>query len=258
MREVHKTKTISIILAIITVFFGFVLTNSFASAEGKGGDDDISCTFSYTAGDDHTVSVLSGSYTTNIGTTDFTTKCNDDNGFAIYTVGNTNDEHGNNKMSATIGGSLAPDYDILTGTNTSGANSSWAIKLTATPGQYSPTIENGFDEYSNIPDEYTKAVSFTSSTDSTVGSSIRTNYAIFVSVTQPAGTYTGKVKYTLVNPHTEQPCAGDHMCYMPNANDVVGVMGSQSLLGDSILFGRKLDLRVSNYSREGYGFAGWN
>ena len=258
MREVHKTKTISIILAIITVFFGFVLTNSFASAEGKGGDDDISCTFSYTAGDDHTVSVLSGSYTTNIGTTDFTTKCNDDNGFAIYTVGNTNDEHGNNKMSATIGGSLAPDYDILTGTNTSGANSSWAIKLTATPGQYSPTIENGFDEYSNIPDEYTKAVSFTSSTDSTVGSSIRTNYAIFVSVTQPAGTYTGKVKYTLVNPHPEQPCAGDHICYMPNANDVVGVMGSQSLLGDSILFGRKLDLRVSNYSREGYGFAGWN
>ena len=100
---------------------------------------------------------------------------------------------------------MTPSADIATGTATSGNTSNWAMKVSAVAGTYAPTIgsdTNGsFANYHVVPSGYTKVASFASNTDLTTGSNLETTYAAFVNATQPAGTYTGKVKYTLVHPN---------------------------------------------------------
>ena len=238
------------ILVFLTLLSGILLTNSYTHA--LDDEDAISCTLSYSVDSEHTVTATNNSYTTDIGTTTFSAVCNDNAGFAIYTVGYSNNEYGNNKMLANVNNTLDPTYDIATGTATSGDTSNWAMKLSAVSGDYTPTIENNFNNYSSIPNEYTKAVSFPSTTDDTVGSKLRSTYAIYLSTTQPAGTYTGEVKYTLVHPQTETPCMEGKICYHKNANNVVGSMGRQNATGTTAM------LMASNFSHDGYGFAGWN
>ena len=259
MAGYFRARFIVCALVFLTLLTGLFLSSSYTKAGGdKGIGDAVSCTLSYEESTGHTVIMTRGSYQDNVGSSIVNTICDDSSGYSIYTIGYSNDEFGNNKMIATVDGILDPAYDITTNATDSGDNSAWAMRSNMVVGPYASSIDNGFDNYRTVPAGYERLAYYPNATDETVGSSINISYAFYISNTQPVGTYTGKVKYTLINPHTEQPCAGDHICYMPNANDVVGVMGSQSLLGDSILFGRKLDLRVSNYSREGYGFAGWN
>ena len=255
MYSTFKCGIISGIFVFLTLLFGSILANTFANAEGnnRNNDDEVSCSYSYTAGDDHAVTVMNGSYTADIATIDFKATCDDEAGFSIYTVGYSNEEYGNNKLVATIDSSLAPEHDIATGVAISGNTSNWAMKAIATVGNYAPTIANNFDTYRTIPNEYTKLASFTEETDDTEGSNIRINYAIFVSATQPADTYTGKVKYTLVHPHDETPCLEGQICYKGNGDNVVGTMGRQSVGTNT-----EVMLLAQNFSREGYGFAGWN
>ena len=237
-------------LVFLTLLSGFILTNSYTFATDD--EDAISCTLSYSVDSEHTVTATNNSYTTDIGTTTFSAVCNDNAGFAIYTVGYSNNEYGNNKMLANVNNTLDPTYDIATGTATSGDTSNWAMKLSAVSGDYTPTIVNNFNSYSSIPNEYTKAVSFPSTTDDTVGSELRSTYAIYLSSTQPAGTYTGEVKYTLVHPQTEEPCGYNRICYRKNGDDVIGGMGKQTANEETAT------LWATNFKRAGYGFAGWN
>lgn len=259
MARYFRARFIVCALVFLTLLTGLFLSSSYTKAGGdKGIGDAVSCTLSYEESTGHTVIMTRGSYQDNVGSSIVNTICDDSSGYSIYTIGYSNDEFGNNKMIATVDGILDPAYDIATNATDSGDNSAWAMRSNMVVGPYASSIDNGFDNYRTVPAGYERLAYYPNATDETVGSSINISYAFYISNAQPVGTYTGKVKYTLINPHTEQPCAGDHICYMPNANDVVGVMGSQSLLGDSILFGRRLNLRASNYSREGYGFAGWN
>ena len=70
---------------------------------------------------------------------------------------------------------------------------------------YVPIIEsdtNGsFASYHIVPEEYTKVATFTSTTDFTIGSSLTSTYKAYIHGLQPADTYSGKVKYTLVHPN---------------------------------------------------------
>ena len=219
--------------------------------------DEISCSFSYSVDDEHTVNIMNGQYRANIGTTTFGASCSDTGGFSIYAVGNSANQYGNNNLVATVGGELNPEDNIETGTSVSGDNSSWAMRLSALAGDYAPTIEGGFDDYSAIPSGYVKVASFDGSTDE-LTLSLQSTYAVFVSRNQPAGLYTGGIKYTLVHPQTEEPlhpeaCPGDgNICYIPNAKNVVGRVAAQgAYIGENTL-------RTSNFKRAGYGFAGWN
>jgi uncharacterized protein (TIGR02145 family) len=77
-----------------------------------------------------------------------------------------------------------------------------------------------------------------------------------MNATQPAGTYTGKVKYTLVHPASEEPLQpqttqSGKICYYPNGANVDGTMGCQDVASS-------VTLLASNFSRTGYGFAGWS
>ncbi len=218
----------------------------------------------------HTAEITNGTYTADIGTTTLKAYCNDSNGFSIYTIGYTNDTYGTTTL---IGQSTS--NTIVTGTATSAGNpdtSNWAMKLTAVSSPtptYPITLDNGYGSYSSIPDTYTKVAHRDSGTDigtNAEGSTLTTTYAAYISRTQPADTYEGKVKYTLVHPANEIPllpveCASGRICYNPNGGNVVGSMGYQTIPVSGAEDGvspTSATLLASNFSREGYGFAGWS
>ena len=151
-----------------------------------------------------------------------------------------------------------------------------------------------YSTFQNVPSSYTKVAKRESSTDvgtTAEGATLTTTYQAYISPTQAAGTYTGQVKYTMVHPHNEvplqpQPCNPGTICYYSNASDSQGAMGTQDLhaidwsscaITDNENYCRdsnynvidintlpRLDtfvesatLYASNFSRTGYGFAGW-
>ncbi len=238
----------------------------------------ISCTLSGT-NLTHNASMTGGQYKTDIGSANINAVCNDTNGFAVYAIGYSNDTYGNNKM---VSSTVDHTYDIPTGKYTSGAtNSSWSIKLTPVSGTYAPTIRNdaeyNYTDFEIIPSTYTKVAYRTSATDTgagAIGANFTTTYGIYVSTTQPADSYTGKVKFTLVHPNdasaplaplAESDCPANKICYAPNASDIVGSMSSLGTVTASATAGAQSipsnatpTLIAPNYSRSNYGFAGWS
>ena len=252
-------------LTLLTIVCGFGLGGSYVSADDSYNADvsltiPVACTMTGTLNTPHTANVEAGTYTADIGTTTLKTVCNDGNGFSIYAIGYSGLEYGNNKMLATVGGTLAPTYDIVTGTAQNGNTSNWAMKLNAVTGTYAPTILSSFDSYHAVPDTYTKVATRTSGTDATVGASIQSTYAVYVTSLQPAGSYNGKVRYTLVHPNDAdtplqpQTTQAGQICYYPNGSNVEGTMGCQTVSTSAT----SATLLASNFSRAGYGFAGWS
>ncbi|MBR3052341.1 hypothetical protein IKG60_01820, partial [Candidatus Saccharibacteria bacterium] len=156
-----------------------------------------SCSLTGTVNSEHTATINNGQGVNGIGQTTLKALCNDASGFAIYAVGYGQDTVGTTVLHST---SLSNTYDIGTGTATSGDTSNWSMQLAAVAGTYAPSITNSFDSAHVVPSQYTKVAQFGSRTDATTGSSVTTTYNAYVSPTQPAGTYTGKVKYVLVHP----------------------------------------------------------
>lgn len=195
----------TVILIGATVTIGLILTGTYVFADDSVDDVAItvpvSCTLSGTGMNTHNATINNGQYNSAIGQTTIKALCNDSEGFAIYTIGYTDNTDGVNVLTDSTLGST---FDITTGTQTSGNSSKWAMKLTADSGQTYPiVIENSFNNFHNVPDDYTLAASRASGTDvgtSAVGSTIATTYQAYISPTQAAGTYTGQVKYTLVHP----------------------------------------------------------
>ena len=111
--------------------------------------------------------------------------CNDSTGWNIKAVGVGDDATDKTAMNAASTGT-----DIATGTTFSGATSHWGFKVSGT-NTVSPY--NGTD-YQEIPSTATKVAG--NSTMVSEGT-INTGYKVFVSATQEADTYTGKVQYTV-------------------------------------------------------------
>ena len=211
----------------LLIFSIFVFTIPHSSAEISSGADNIqlvlstSCTVNAVVTSEHTVSLNGGQLDNNVGNTKLSAYCNDNNGYSIYAVGSSNDIGGNTDLVNTVNES----YNIHTGVydDTVQTNpSSWAMKLTAGTGTgidpttggsvptTPPTILNGYDNYSTIPNVYTQVAKRTSGTsmitDSDAsGSYLNTTYQIYANSYQSAGTYNGKVKYIILHPETEAP-----------------------------------------------------
>ena len=209
-------------------------------------------------GNEHTASINPNTYQNNIGKTTITTFCNDAGGYAIYAIGYTGNEYTGEDHTKLIGTNT--NQKISTGTAKTG-NSQWAMRITPVTGTYAPTIENNYDSenYHIVPDTYEKVATYGNSTDAVggTGSSIETTYAAYISGTQAADTYTGKVKYTLVHPSTApapatpQSTESGKIRYYANVSDYQGTMADQDIAAS-------VDLLPSNFSRTGYGFAGWS
>ncbi|MBR0372717.1 InlB B-repeat-containing protein, partial [Candidatus Saccharibacteria bacterium] len=104
----------------------------------------------------------------------------------------------------------------VTGTATTGNTSNWAMKLETNPNATYPiTIQNNFNNYHVVPEDYTMVAKRTAGTDvgsSATGSVLTSTYQVYVSPLQFAGTYIGKVKYVLVHPNdTASPVRPDRI-----------------------------------------------
>ena len=199
----------STILLVSTFISGFILSSSTTSADDVVDQVNISvpisCSLEGTGMNSHNATINNGTYNSAIGETTMKAFCNDNEGFAIYAIGYTDDTDGKNVLaSSTLGSS----YDIATGTATSGNTSNWAMKLSSTITNPTPTypitIENSFDSFHNVPNEYTLVAKRTSGTDigtEAEGSTLKSTYQAYIAPTQTASTYTGQVKYVLVHPH---------------------------------------------------------
>ena len=157
------------------------------------------CSMTGTVDTAHTATINPGQIATGIGQTTLKAVCNDLSGYSIYAVGFGQDTLGTTVLHSE---SLGTTYDIPT--NTTG-DSYWNMQLAAVTGTYAPTIVNNFGSAHAVPSSYTKVAQYSTATDATTGSSLTTTYNAKVSSTQPAGTYTGKVKYVLVHPTTSTP-----------------------------------------------------
>ena len=203
MKKKNLIRLQDISFGTIAVSSLFLLVGASGANAATSAVDEVtitvpaSCSLTNTIGSPHTATIETGVYQDDIGETTFKVFCNDNEGFAVYAVGYTNDEFGNTTMKPST---LAVSNAIATGTATSGSTSNWAMKLTAVSGDYAPTLETGFNDYHVIPDTYTKVATYASNTDGSTGSSFKSTYGAFISQTQPADSYTGKVKYTVVHP----------------------------------------------------------
>ena len=264
--SIKSSYTLTTSLFAISILSGTVLSSTTFATDTTTAQDNVavnvpvSCTMNGTGMTSHNANIPNGTYQADIGTTTLKTFCNDNQGFAIYAIGYTNEEYGNTTLIGATGGQT-----IVTGTATTTGSpdvSNWAVKLaTDSTATYPITLDNSFGAYSNVPSTYTKVAHRDSGTDlgsSATGAELTTTYAAYISKGQKADTYDGKVKYTLVHPSSEeplqpQPATAGCINYFANGSNVVGEMGCQSATNNA-----SVDLWASNFSRSGYGFAGWN
>ena len=257
------------VLVVVTLVAGAFLSTSRVSADEVKVTKNASvtvpdaCTMTGSEMNSHTAEVANGTYESEIGSTTLKITCNNGSGFAVYAIGFTGDAYEGEDHTKLIG--VNSNQKIVTGTATSAGNpdtSNWAMKVgTDSSATYPLTLDNSFGSYHAVPSTYTRVAYRNSGTDigaSATGSELTTTYAAYISRTQSADTYNGKVKYTLVHPATGIPpqpvaCTAGKICYNANGGNVVGTMGQQSV-GD----GSTVTLLASNFSREGYGFVGWN
>ena len=258
---------LSFVFLIFSLISGFLLGANDSLADNTATIDlsigvPMACTMAGDVASNHTAEIENGIYRTGIGVTTFRVICNDHAGFSVYAIGFSDDTMGNNNLVARVGGELSPSNDIVTGTASSGNTSNWAMMLTPVAGAYAPTImsdnDGSFLNYHVVPASYTKVVTFSSGTDGFEGSAFTSTYAAYIAPTQPSGVYGGKVKYTLIHPANEsappepQPSTAGYINYYANASTAEGTMGRQAAAdGDTVT------LFASNFSRTGYGFAGW-
>ena len=219
----------------ITTIIGLILSSSVVSATNDSVVDEVSitvpvsCTMTGTGMDSHSTEIENGLYKNNIGTTTLHAFCNDNEGFAIYAAGYTGNEIGGTNSNKLVGTSASGNSVIESGIATSAGNpdlSNWAMKLAISQDSGDTTSTNAFtidsapnvdlpsqaesgatevpfSQYHVVPNEYVKVAhknSGTDMTETTGGVKLTTTYAAYISKTQPADTYSGQVKYTLVHP----------------------------------------------------------
>ncbi|MBQ3465165.1 hypothetical protein IJH15_03055, partial [Candidatus Saccharibacteria bacterium] len=95
-----------IILLFLTLLSGLALSSPLASADDTVVDEieitvPISCNLTGVGMNTHTTSLMNGNYATDVGTTTIKAFCNDNEGFAIYAIGYTDDTDGKNVMSSS-------------------------------------------------------------------------------------------------------------------------------------------------------------
>ena len=250
------------LLILSALILGLSTSHSSAVGSGSSGTDNVqlvlstSCTVNAVVTSEHTVSLNGGQLDNNVGNTKLSAYCNDNNGYSIYAIGSSGDIDGNTDLVNTVNES----YNIHTGVyneNNASNPSSWAMKLTAGTGTgidpttggsvptTPPTIINGYDNYSAIPNVYTQVAKRTSGTsmitDSDAsGSYLNATYQIYANSYQPAGTYNGKVKYAIVHPNSNNDTIPD----LDTAFAVAGKMKAYEEGGNSYYAMQDMDAGI--------------
>ena len=200
-----------------------------------------------------------------------------DNSNEIAITVSTNAAYGYN-LSATVGNSTTYNNTDLTHTSGVSSGKFTSIAFESNPANYISSISSnntwGYSidsgtKYNGLPlYSDTTNIATLKSTDTTPSTGTDTvNFLIGAkaSTTQPTGDYKNVINFIAVtNPvPTLEPvaCESGKICYNENSLDPVeGTMGKQTTddNGNSIAGGSTVTLLASNFSRAGYGFAGWS
>ena len=225
-----------------TVISGVVLGAGTVLAANDSVVDDVNievpvaCTMNGIGTDSHNATITPGTSNSAMGETTIKAYCNDDDGFAIYAIGYTNNTDGDNTLTSN---NLSPVQTIATGTGTSG-NSQWAMKLATVSSPtptYPITIQNSYDSFHTVPNAYDLVAKRTTGTDvgtNAEGSTLTSTYQVYISTSQAADTYTGQVKYVLVHPNNAAPIRSDQIGVTYNGNGLKftgGVATNQVVYG---------------------------
>ncbi|MBR0467881.1 hypothetical protein IJJ53_03185 [Candidatus Saccharibacteria bacterium] len=139
--------------------------------------------------------IANGAYNTDITGSTFTITCNDTGGWKLNAIGAGTATGDVTKMDASTN---TDSDDIATGTTLDGSVSNWAFKVAKGGSDAANiTVTEGYTNFSAVPASATKIAQGTSTAGN---STIAATYGVGISSTQSAGTYTGKVTYTLVHP----------------------------------------------------------
>ena len=275
------SKIIVLCLLNIVLTTGIILSSNITSAESSSANAAVTvpeaCTMTSTNNTPHTATLspntysgASGSdYENGIGKTTLSVVCNDYNGFSIYAIGYTGNSYDSANHTKLVGSNTGNTISTAVYTNNT-TPSNWSMKVTKVTDSsvsYNPTnmsIQNSFDSWHAVPDTYTKVAQYhastgSSTTDTTLGAKVETTYAAFIAENQSADTYIGQVKYTMVHPYDYEspgPQITESGCirYYKNGLNVEGTMGCQTVSESATT----ATLLASNFSRTGYGFAGWS
>ncbi len=146
----------------------------------------------------YSVNLANGEFDDDIEGSTFTITCNDTGGWKLTAVGYTNEVEGTTYMDASTNVS---EDDIQTGTTLDGTVSDWAVQFDKGGTDASHTnVLYGYNTFAVIPDSTTVVATGSSTAGN---ATVTATYGIGISPTQSAGTYTGKVLYTLAHPITE-------------------------------------------------------
>ena len=177
---------------VMALSVGVSAYESTSTTATKNASVTVSAACSFSAGGGEYSRTVYGGSNTEITANNITTSCNDLNGYAIYAIGYSGDSYDSNTHTDLIT-SLGDSYNIKTAGNTYGSN--WQMKITPVTNA---VTTNNFNTYQNIPDTFTKVAQYTANTNN---GTITPSYQVSIANSQPAGTYTGKVKYVLVHPN---------------------------------------------------------
>ena len=153
----------------------------------------------------YAATITNGAANTSITGSALTITCNDTGGWDLNAIGAGTATGHNNYMDASTN---VDDDDIVTADGTPTASSSaWAFKVakSGTDSETAATITTGYTGFKAVPSSSTKIVTGTSTKGNVT---ITATYGVSIDDTQSAGTYTGKVQYTLVHPAATTPTEG--------------------------------------------------
>ena len=271
--KVHQIKSIfGVMLGALSLSSVVVVcTNVSATSSSTTASVTVSAACTLSGANHNYYDTISGGETKTFGPSSIKATCNDTAGYSLYAIGFSGDSYSGNNTKM-IGTNTNID------TATSGNTSRWSMQVASVPGTYAPTIMNSFDSAHVIPADYAQIAKYTSLTDggdNAEGSNLQVSYTVSISSTQAVDTYTGKVKYTLVHPNDaaapvtplpDSACPARSICYVPNSGDIDGSMSSLGSVTGSSTAGKRTDVATNgttvliapNFSRDGYGFAGWS
>ena len=143
--------------------------------------------------DTFTKNVYNGQAYAAFAHTTFTIRCNDSDGYTLSAASQTNDS-GDPAKATLVNGAIAVIKSATSGTLTSADNSYWNFQLgSASTGL---TITQGYDAAHVIPTSAT-VIATGANGNTKDGQSVTVTYNAGIDDFQEAGTYEGKVNYTL-------------------------------------------------------------
>jgi hypothetical protein len=181
------------ILVVSCVILTKVDNDASAANSGNGTMSvmvNSACGFGTRSGGSYSRS-LSIATTTTINGDAINVSCNDTVGYSVYAIGYSGDSYSGTNTDLIHNSNTS--YNVKT--DASFRNSYWKMKIAVSGGA---SIVGSYGSFQQIPSSYVQVAKYTTSTTSGV---ITPSYEIYVSEFQPVGTYSGKVKYTLVHPN---------------------------------------------------------